>query len=155
MSFRRSPPSVRIDESALDEGLAIAQQRLPLETGGILLGWRDVGCIHVAQFIEVWDPNAQHVTYERNHAAAQAALRAAKAELPLDSLLGYVGEWHTHPTLQPPSRQDRKELKAIGRMGAQPLAMIVLSSSGERWQPFAVAAAGRTVRAAVSTDEEK
>lgn len=149
MKLRRTPPSVHIEDNALDDALAITQQRLPLETGGILLGWRDINRMHVARFIEVRDPNAKHVTYERNHAAAQAALKAMKAELPPGSLLGYVGEWHTHPALQPPSRQDRKELKALGRMTALPVAMIVIATNGVRQvQAYALAASGRTIGSA-------
>jgi proteasome lid subunit RPN8/RPN11 len=155
MKLRRPPPSVQIENGALPDICVTAQERMPLETGGILLGWRDIDCIHVARFIEVRDPNAQHGKYQRDHAAAQAALHLARADFHPDSLLGYVGEWHTHPALQPPSRQDRKELRAIGRRSAQPVAMIVLSSDGANWQPFALVAAGRRVRATVSMHEEK
>lgn len=145
-----------ISEEALDGGCCIAKRRLPLETGGILLGSRDANHIHVERLIEVGDANAQHATYERNHAAAQAALKVAKAELPPDSLLGYVGEWHTHPVQQAPSRQDHKELKAIGRMTAQPVAMIVLATSGVgRCQPYALTASGRTVRASHLEKEDQ
>jgi integrative and conjugative element protein (TIGR02256 family) len=155
MKLRRPPPSVQIESRAFHDACVTAQERMPLETGGILLGWRDINCIHVARFIEVQDPNAQRGTYERDHAAGQAALRSAQASLPPDSLLGYVGEWHTHPALQSPSRQDRRELRALGRRSAQPVAMIVLSSTGADWQSFALAAAGRWVRATVSIRKEE
>lgn len=113
-----------------------------------MLGWRDDGFIHVDRLIEVRDPNAQHLTYERDHAAAQAALQATLAALPAETLLGYVGEWHTHPARQPPSRQDRKELRAIGRMIAQPVVLIIIatSSCGD-WRPYAMTASGRTIQA--------
>jgi integrative and conjugative element protein (TIGR02256 family) len=155
--FRRTPPGVSLAKHALDEGCRIAQRSLPLETGGIVLGWREAECIHVDRLIEVRDPNAQDVTYERNHERARAALKKTQAQLPPDSLLGYVGEWHTHPAPQPPSRQDRKELKAIARSIAQPLVMMVLATSGSgHWYPYALTASGRTVRgASVNTQEEQ
>lgn len=156
VKVHRTSPDICATGEALEGGRKIAQGRLPHETGGIVLGWRDTGCIHIERLIEVRDPNAQRVTYERDHAAAQAALKAALAEEPADTFLGYVGEWHTHPARQSPSRQDRKELRAIGRMTAQPVALIVLATSGGGdWHPYAMTAAGRTIRAtAVHTKEE-
>lgn len=156
VKLSRTPPDICATGEALEGGRKIAQGRLPHETGGIVLGWRDTGCIHVERLIEVRDSNAQRVTYERNHAAAQVALKAAIAEEPSDTLLGYVGEWHSHPAPQSPSRQDRKELRAIGRMIAQPVVLIVLATSGGGdWHPYAMTAAGRTIRAtAVRMKEE-
>lgn len=153
--LRRTPPDVCIDIEALELGNGIAGDRLPHETGGILLGWQEESHIHIDRFLEVLHSNPETMTYERNHGAAQAALKAALVDLPGGSLLGYVGEWHTHPAPERPSRQDRKEIKAIGRRRAQPVALVVFAACVDgKWTTHALVANGRTIRkAAISTND--
>lgn len=144
-----------IGAPALADGRVIAEDRHPCETGGILLGWREECCIHVDRLIEVYDPNAERTTYARNHSEAQVALKLALTDLSPESFNGYVGEWHTHPSPQGPSTQDRKEIRAVARLAAGPVAMLVFvrSNTGE-WVPRAMAASGRAIQdAAIRTEE--
>ncbi|MEE8601309.1 Mov34/MPN/PAD-1 family protein [Euzebya tangerina] len=155
MRVRRPRIVIRTTRRALGEGFRAGQRRLPRETGGIILGWRDTGLIHVEQLLEVPDPHAHYVNYERSHDAAQRALKAALAQLPPDTLQGYVGEWHTHPVEHPPSKQDRKELRAIARTTGKPVVLMVLAAGGAgRWHPTALTAHGRPLRAIPTRIEE-
>jgi hypothetical protein len=135
-------------ENAALGGLAeLANAAYPFETGGILLGWWADDALHIVRGVEVLDPQATNTSYNRKHETAASALAAALHAEPRDSLLGYVGEWHCHPTACPPSTQDRRELQALGRATRDPLVMAVMlcSTSSEegpdrsdgkhRWMP--------------------
>jgi integrative and conjugative element protein (TIGR02256 family) len=141
---------VRILRAALADATAAASTSLPKETGGILLGWREPDAIVVARLIEVADPDAGHTTYTRSHAHAEAVLQRALADAPCGDVVGYVGEWHVHPALQGPSRQDRRELRAVARRSAHAVALIVLAPDGPTgsWSPSALTARSCRVRIA-------
>jgi integrative and conjugative element protein (TIGR02256 family) len=100
---------------------------VPRETGGILIGWRGGATqltvsVHTALVVE--DPAAARTTYELNRDRAQTALDAYRAGQQ-DHNLGYVGEWHSHPAPQPPSRQDLRSLRASARLASGPVALVV------------------------------
>lgn len=150
------PPTVRILRGALADATAAASRSLPRESGGILLGWREPEAIVVARIIEVTDPEAGHTTYTRSHAQAEAALQRALADSPRGGLAGYVGEWHVHPALQAPSRQDRRELRAVARRSEHAVALVVLAHDPPTgsWSPVALTARSCRVRTAQISEEE-
>lgn len=120
------------------------------ETGGILLGWRHPGGIHVEQALEVPDRQAGHTWYRRRHAPAEAALAAALGQVPEESDLGYVGEWHTHPAPAGPSFCDRRELRRISGRTTHEVALLVAAydKSTSTWVPVGLTALRRRVRTA-------
>lgn len=150
------PRTVRIGRAALADATTTASAAMPTETGGILLGWREPDAIVVTRLVEVVDPDASHTTYTRSHAAAEAALQEALANAPSVDLVGYVGEWHVHPALQGPSRQDRRELRAVARRSPHAVALVVLAHAGDvdSWSPAALTARSRLVRTARISEEE-
>jgi hypothetical protein len=53
------------------------------------------------------------------------------------TVLGYVGEWHSHPAPLGASTQDLEELTRISQGTGQPIALIVLVLESRR-QPWAM-----------------
>ncbi|MFP5321568.1 MAG: Mov34/MPN/PAD-1 family protein, partial [Acidimicrobiia bacterium] len=120
------------------------------ETGGILLGWRQPNGIHVEQALEISDRQAGHTWYRRRHAPAEAALAAVLEQVPKDSDLGYVGEWHTHPAPVGPSFCDRRELRRISGKTTHEVALLVVAydRGTSTWVPVGLTALRRCVRTA-------
>lgn len=117
-----------IARAALDTVLDAGQQALPLETGGILLGFRTPGTIVITRALIVPDPNGSHRSYLRHRRRAQSLMATAFADAPV--VVGYVGEWHTHPADAPPSQTDRRALGAIARLAGGSVALLVPAYSG-------------------------
>lgn len=129
------------------------------ETGGILLGWRHPGGIHVEQALEVPDRQAGHTWYRRRHVPAESALAAALNQLPEESDLGYVGEWHSHPAPIGPSFTDRRELRRVSGNTRHEVALLVAAydPASSTWVPFGLTGRRRRIRQAgvhVATQEQ-
>lgn len=104
---------------------------LPRETGGILVGWRGGASrlsVTAMTAVVVVDPVAGRTAYELDRERAQRALDVSIAH-GLDSRLGYVGEWHSHPAPQPPSSQDLHSLSDSARLASGPVALVVAALS--------------------------
>jgi len=113
-----------------------ADYRVPLETGGILLGaWRSDREVLITTAVGP-GPRAVHTdtNFDPDYAyhekvAVEHWRSTAQAEY-------YLGDWHTHPSggayLSP---KDRKALQHIDRMGnlCGPALMVVLGN-GRQWQ---------------------
>lgn len=104
----------------------------PVETGGVLLGWRDGGDRIITGLVGP-GPNALHgrYTFLPDHAWQIARIREA-----FDASLGdldYLGDWHTHPDgLAEMSNMDCKTLSRIERRVKSPL-MMIAAGSGKNW----------------------
>lgn len=97
----------------------------PLETGGLLLGWRDGGDRIVAGLIGPGDKavHAGHA-FEPDHEFQIEELARVFARTNGD--LDYLGDWHTHPAGHVEmSRRDRRTLRAIGRTVGDALMVIL------------------------------
>ncbi len=103
---------------------AAAAAAHPKETGGILLGWWDDGQVAVRHAVEVPDPHATTNSWSRDELRAQAALDAAMAESQ-HPWLGYVGDWHSHPTAHGASKQDLASIRRASRQYDQPLVLLI------------------------------
>ncbi|MGY1887749.1 Mov34/MPN/PAD-1 family protein [Blastococcus sp. SYSU DS0753] len=114
---------ILIARAALDTVLAAGEESLPLETGGILLGFRAPGVIVATRALVVPDPRSSRHSYLLHGRRAQALMAAARTDAP--AVVGYVGEWHIHPADVPPSRTDERALGAAARMAAGPVALVV------------------------------
>ncbi|MCW2535954.1 MAG: hypothetical protein JWQ26_1653 [Modestobacter sp.] len=114
---------ILIARAALDTLLTAGEESLPLETGGILLGFRAPGAIVITRALIVPDPRSSRHSYLLHGRRAQALMAAARTDAP--AVVGYVGEWHTHPADMPPSRTDQRALGAAARMAAGPVALVV------------------------------
>jgi integrative and conjugative element protein (TIGR02256 family) len=121
------------------EGLLLEARRCaPLETGGVLLGWRDATDVCVTNIIGP-GPRATH---DRTSFMPDADWQAEQVALLYSQSgrrLAYLGDWHTHPGAAPiPSARDRKTLRVISRHRParcpNPI-MVILGQvhEGERW----------------------
>lgn len=117
--------SILITRQALDTAITDGTEALPRETGGILLGFRTPNLIVVTRPVTVADPRSSQHGYLRRHRQAQARMAIGRGDAP--PVVGYVGEWHTHPADVGPSRTDLRALAGIARLVQGPVALIVLA----------------------------
>lgn len=104
-----------------DEGLAahlkaLRAAALPNETGGVLLGYHDFnvrGIVLVDALPAPSDSRASPGSFERGTAGLLKAVQEASARTA--GIVGYVGEWHSHPPghSASPSRDDLIQLIEI------------------------------------------
>lgn len=140
-------PSVTLTVDALDAMQRAGEEALPRETGGILTGFRSGNTIVVTRALLVADPASTYVTYELDRERARAVLDAHRRDAP--RVIGFVGDWHTHPRDVPPSALDLVSLARSAADTTDLVALLVLPFTGTRpGRPYArVASAGTTRRA--------
>lgn len=97
------PITVDLSERAQIELRGAARRALPDETGGILLGCLIDGRPVVAEVVEIPDSDATARSYRVPDGRTQEVVAESRAH---DSRLGYVGEWHSHPSAAGPSTLD-------------------------------------------------
>lgn len=126
-----STAGILITRTGLDDADHAGRAALPVETGGVLLGFRADGLIIVTRTLVVADPGGGRRNYLRHRGRAQELLAEFRSQLP--SVVGYVGEWHTHPADQGPSGTDLGSLREVGGLTTGPVGLLVLSypASGE------------------------
>src|SRR5690606_11873539 len=76
----------------------------------VLLGCHVDGRPVVTDVIEIPDADATETRYRIPEGAAQAAVAAARAR---DLRVGYLGEWHSHPSGKGPSTLDVAAMLAL------------------------------------------
>lgn len=115
-----------------DEGTA----RHPLESGGILLGWR-LGNNRVVIDVSGPGPQALHGRHRflPDHRWQVAQIHRLFEETGGD--IDYLGDWHSHPDGIPAmSSEDRTTLRRISRRVHEPLMLIIADDgSQESWIP--------------------
>ena len=95
----------------------LRHQRLPKETGGVLIGAHDVGrrVIYLVDALPSPPDSEEYPTaYIRgSHGLVQHVRKIGESTL---DMLQYVGEWHSHPVGSSikPSRRDEKLLEWVG-----------------------------------------
>ena len=103
MTGTSSGPVLVLSESAQIAMFAAASRSYPTETGGILVGVHLDGEPWVTHAIEITTADSGRHHYKIPADTTQPAVRAARRE---DSRLGYLGDWHTHPSDTGPSATD-------------------------------------------------
>lgn len=134
MRRAKPPPLVALAPDVVSKLSVLAQMALPLETGGILLGWYQLDDIHVADAIVVPDPSATATSYRRGRVEGNEVLAAYMMDHPEDTPVGYVGEWHSHPGSAGPSPLDMLSFLNITQSANQPLAQVVMTLQHDGWQ---------------------
>lgn len=107
-------------------------QALPREIGGLLLGHYTETGPRVAEIHVVPDPRATRIRYRRDAVTAERILDSC-IRADGSGVLGYLGEWHTHPLPVGPSATD---IQASGRLaiaGGYEVALLVLAMSARGW----------------------
>jgi integrative and conjugative element protein (TIGR02256 family) len=87
-----------IDDAVVEKMRRLRQSHLPNETGGVLLGYHDlnINAIVVVDAMEAPpDSRSSPGSFERG---VQGVADAAKeAHRRTAGIVGYIGEWHSHP----------------------------------------------------------
>ena len=120
---------VWIGRSVVDEMRVEASAYAPLETGGVLVGWRDGEDRIVVDAIGP-GPLALHGrhAFMPDHRWQLAQLRQAFQQSGGD--LDYLGDWHTHPGgIAQMSEIDRGTLNRLA--GRVPRALMMIAAGGE------------------------
>lgn len=114
-----------VTRTAIDSAVRDGRTALPRETGGILMGFRTPVAVVVTRMLTVPDPRSSPHSYLRRRRRAQAQMAATHTETP--RVVGYVGEWHTHPEDEEPSRTDLRAIAETARLASDTVALLVLS----------------------------
>lgn len=109
-----------------------ATRALPRETGGLLLGHYTDRGPRVTAAPAVPDPRATRIRYRRD---SESAARILGDHIQADEadLLGYLGEWHTHPLPAGPSPADVRAVARLAGHGGHEVALLVLSFGPRGW----------------------
>ncbi|MDP1738050.1 MAG: Mov34/MPN/PAD-1 family protein [Caulobacter sp.] len=111
----------------------MGQAFYPLETGGILLGWRD-NKDRIASVVIGPGPQALHGRHMflPDHKWQVARIRELFKESGGD--LDYLGDWHTHPGgTAEMSQQDHRTLARLSRR-VDGVVMVIAAGHGNHWE---------------------
>jgi molybdopterin/thiamine biosynthesis adenylyltransferase len=103
------PVTVDVSEAAQAAIRVASRNALPNETGGILVGCVIDGRPTIVDASEIPDPGATPKGY---HLANGKTVEAVEAARRRDPRLGYLGEWHSHPSVGDPSPLDTATMAA-------------------------------------------
>jgi integrative and conjugative element protein (TIGR02256 family) len=119
---------------------SLANEKYPLETGGVLIGYTGgfEGADVVIVSITGPGPNAYHTEtrFEPDHEyQTQEIARIYRASKGVNT---YLGDWHTHPNSAADlSRRDKKTLKHIAGHGPARMARPIMAILGDH-SPWAL-----------------
>lgn len=106
------PVTIDVTERALHTLKEHARRALPNETGGILIGFHIDDRPVVIEAIEHVNSDATPRTFRLPAGQTEALVTAARAK---DPRVGYLGDWHTHPSGAGPSDLDEAAMLAAAR----------------------------------------
>ena len=140
LRMRRSRDWPHVDEvvllaDAISEMRQSAQEALPSEIGGILIGWRIERSIRVTTACTLGLGSGSGHSYVRPYDEAAAFVKALRDDAGTDNPLGYVGEWHSHPASCGASQRDKLSLVGLSAHLKEPIALVVLMNEGNSWIP--------------------
>ena len=120
-------PSPRIDlrSEAYETIASETAKRLPVEAGGVLLGYREDSDLVVTHALVVESRDATTDRYVRDDRLANALLTEFLAPRAVDDPIGYIGEWHSHPAPSGPSPIDVAAVRATAKVSHGPIALLV------------------------------
>ncbi|MEV4865469.1 Mov34/MPN/PAD-1 family protein [Streptomyces ossamyceticus] len=129
-------PATRIElcREAYEAITSATAEHLPVETGGLLLGYWEDANVLVTHALVVDGEGASTHRYVRDDVRASALLAAFLSKRADDDPTGYVGEWHSHPAPSGPSQTDVAAMHAIARTNDGPIALLVHAPG--RTDPF-------------------
>lgn len=127
--FWPCPPTVMVTDHARAAMVAAAAAAHPKETGGILIGVLDGrGEPCVAEAVELAPERPTSAGYIVPDGATTAAVDDARLR---DGRLGYVGEWHSHPSDQPASPTDVQTMVRLAETtGTRSPVLVVVCPKG-------------------------
>ena len=110
--IRAQIPQFSVDQQLLSFIIHESIDKDPLETGGILAGYRENGIIKIT-FVTGPGPKAVHTQalFLRDGEYCQSELDKIFDQT--NGMTDYLGEWHSHPFDIGPSRRDKYSLREI------------------------------------------
>lgn len=129
--MNRSSTKIVLRKDAYETITAETAKHLPMETGGILLGYREGVNVVVTHALVVSGQGASPIKYVRNDVRANAILTGFLAERAEDDPTGYIGEWHSHPASCGPSPTDVAAMRATAKTSDDPIALLVHAPGGD------------------------
>jgi len=124
---RLEPVEVVLHPVAFDAITSETHKKLPLESGGILLGYRQGSRVVVTHALLVASGTSTANQYVRDDVLANAVLSDFLSTREPTDPTGYVGEWHSHPAPAGPSAIDLEAISATARATRGPIALLVYS----------------------------
>jgi hypothetical protein len=115
-----------IISAALAAAEEAAYSRIPRETGGILLGFRSLNGVYVADVAEVPDDHSTGNRFVLREDSREKALARYRHEAPPECPFGYVGNWHSHPAQAHASSRDMRTLRQEAKTAQDLIAMMIL-----------------------------
>lgn len=122
--MRSALPELKLTAQAADRLHAAARESRRRERGGILVGYRSTAGLVVEDALPVVDELASHQRYVRRSAHAGEVL-TRYLQNQHDGMIGYIGEWHTHPLPVPPSTTDHASMAMIALRNTDCVALLV------------------------------
>jgi integrative and conjugative element protein (TIGR02256 family) len=150
-------PLVWIPAALLEMLADEARLSRPLETGGMLVGWR-VGSEIVVTGMIPGGPNARHARDAFHPDGTWQQQRLEEIYRGSTRTVTFLGDWHSHPRGRPsPSQRDRETAAAVSgcreARTQQPITLIVGRRAGKWRSRCFVFVGGRLQRARVRVHE--
>ncbi|UXA13660.1 SAVED domain-containing protein [Mycobacterium sp. SMC-8] len=144
--MRRTPARIHLQNAAHTLITSETAKHLPLETGGVLLGYREDADIIVTHALVVDGKLPSVNRYVRDDVKANELLGAFREGRADDDPIGYIGEWHSHPASSGPSPTDVHAIRATAKSSDAAIALLVHIPSSSQAFSGIVAARGRLGR---------
>jgi proteasome lid subunit RPN8/RPN11 len=119
--------------ASLERGTRAAASADPRETGGVLLGFRGGDDVYVTDLLPVRATVASRTRFVSSQVDRDAAIESYQSHLPGDSVVGYVGTWHSHVADSAASGIDRRTFHAEAARAPDLVAMVILRKADESW----------------------
>lgn len=127
-SDRDTTASAWVSESAVQDICGAADRAHPLETGGVLAGVAGPnGRRWITHAVEIPGATASSNHYSLPSGSRQGAIDKLRE---VDSRLGYVGDWHSHPAHVGPSSTDINAICGVADEDGTILVVAMRSTAG-------------------------
>jgi proteasome lid subunit RPN8/RPN11 len=111
--YEPKPPPVMLTDDARSSMITAANASHPRETGGILVGvFDDAGAPYVTHALEFEPDQPCPHAYVVPAGVTTEAVANVRTH---DERLGYLGEWHSHPSDQPASPTDERTMNTLSK----------------------------------------
>lgn len=123
----RAKPVIELSATAARTIAGATAAAMPHEAGGILLGYGQGNRTVVTDVLVLASARPSFDRFIRDDVAANELLAEYRSRPNTDDAVGYVGEWHSHPSSVGPSSIDRAAILGTARSGGREVALVVFA----------------------------
>lgn len=123
----RAKPAIELSPAAARAIIGATVTGLPHEAGGILLGYGQGIRTVVTDVLVMASSRPSFDRFVRDDVAANELLAEYRSRPNANDAIGYVGEWHSHPSSVGPSSIDRAAILDTARSGGREVALVVFA----------------------------